>query len=848
MDSILERNQVNIEDEMRRSYLDYAMSVIIGRALPDVRDGLKPVHRRVLWAMHELGNTYNKPYKKSARVVGDTIGKYHPHGDTAVYDTVVRLAQEFSMRYPLVDGQGNFGSIDGDNPAAMRYTEVRLEKLTNEVLADIEKETVDFQPNYDESLSEPTVLPTKVPLLLVNGSEGIAVGMATKIPPHNMNEILDATTALLKNPEITVDQLIKIVPGPDFPTAGFIYGREEIHRGYREGRGVIQMRAKAAIDRIGRGDRERDAVVVTEIPYQVNKARLIEKIAELVNEKKLDGISEIRDESNREGIRIVIELKRDAVPQVILNKLYKLTPLQSSFGIINIAIVDGQPRLLTLKDMLEAFVEFRREVVRRRTEFDLRKAQARAHILEGLNKAIDALDYIIPLIRNSRSVDEAKGWLTGKNFATLNEVKSWRGITGGKPQDAFLKDLQKVIAGLAFSDIQAQAILDLQLRRLSALERQKILDEYEAIIKYIAELENILANESVLRQVIIDELQEVKKAFGDARRTMIIDAGVELSIEDLIPDEDVAITVTKAGYIKRTPVSTYSRQGRGGKGRLGATAKNDDFVEHLFIASTHAYLMIFTDDGQVYKIKVHEIPEAAAAARGKAVVNLVQLSSERKLVAVMPVRDFSEEIYLTMVTKQGVIKKTPLSDYQNIRASGINPINIDPGDELLDIIRTDGTCQIFIATHDGMAVRFNESDVRAMGRATRGVRGVNLRKDDYVVSVCAVSAAGDQKILSVSENGFGKQTTVDSYRLTKRGGKGVINMKTTAKTGKVVAAFPVEDDSEIMIITQQAKLIRLGVDKIRETGRSAQGVTLIKTGEDDRVTSASLLAVEEEEE
>jgi len=847
MDSILERNQINIEDEMRRSYLDYAMSVIIGRALPDVRDGLKPVHRRILFGMYESGNTSDKKYRKSAVPVGDVMGKYHPHGDSAIYDSIVRMAQDFSMRYPLVDGQGNFGSIDGDNPAAMRYTEVRLAKISNNILADIEKETVDFQPNYDDSRSEPKVLPTRIPLLLVNGSEGIAVGMATKIPPHNLTEILEAAIALIKEPTISVDNLIKIVPGPDFPTAGFIYGREEIHRAYREGRGVIQMRAKAAIDRIGRGDRERDAVVVTEIPYQVNKARLIEKMAELVNEKRLDGISEIRDESSREGMRIVIELKRDAVPQVVLNKLYKLTPMQSSFGIINIAIVDNQPRVLNLKEMLEYFVEFRREVVRRRTEFDLRKAQARAHILEGLNKAIDALDYIIPLIRNSRSVDEARGWLTG-NFATLGEVKSWRGITGGNAQDAFLKDLQRVVGGLAFSDIQAQAILDLQLRRLSALERQKILDEYEAIIKYMAELENILANESVLRQVIVDELQEVKKTFGDARRTMIIDAGVELSIEDLIPDEDVAITVTKAGYIKRTPVSTYSRQGRGGKGRLGATAKNDDFVEHLFIASTHAYLMIFTDDGQVYKMKVHEIPEAAAAARGKAVVNLIQLSSERKLVAVMPVRDFNEEIYLTMVTKQGVIKKTALSDYQNIRASGINAINIDPGDELLDIIRTDGTCQIFIATHDGMAVRFNESDVRAMGRATRGVRGVNLRKDDYVVSVCAVSKDGDERILSVSENGFGKQTQVNSYRLTKRGGKGVINMKTTAKTGKVVAAFPVEDDSEIMIITQQAKLIRLGVDKIRETGRSAQGVTLIKTGDDDRVTSASLLAIEEEEE
>ncbi len=832
---------------MRRSYLDYAMSVIIGRALPDVRDGLKPVHRRILFGMFEQGNTSAKPYRKSARAVGEVMGKYHPHGDAAIYDSIVRMAQDFAMRYPLVDGQGNFGSIDGDNPAAQRYTEVRLARLANEVLADIEKETVNFQPNYDDSLREPTVLPTRVPLLLVNGSEGIAVGMATKIPPHNLTEILNGCIALIKNPTITVDELIQLIPGPDFPTAGFIYGREEIVRAYREGRGIIQMRARAAIDRIGRGDREKDAIVITEIPYQVNKARLIEKIAELVNEKRLDGISELRDESNRLGMRIVIELKRDAIAQVVLNKLYKLTPMQSSFGIINIAIVDGQPKVLTLRQMLEYFVEFRREVVRRRTEFDLRKAQARAHILEGLNKAIDALDYIVPLIRNSRSVDEARQWLTG-NFSTLDEVSKWRGITGGKAEDAFLKDLRRVIGSLAFSEIQAQAILDLQLRRLSALERQKILDEYESVIKHIAELENILANEPVLRQVIIDELEEVKKTFGDARRTEIVDADVELSIEDLIKDEDVAITVTKAGYIKRTPVSTYSRQGRGGKGRLGATAKNDDFVENLFIASTHAYLMIFTEDGQVYKIKVHEIPEAAAAARGKAVVNLVQLSAERKLVAVMPVRDFSEVVYLTMVTKNGVIKKTALSDYQNIRANGINAINIDEGDELLEVIRTDGKQQIFVATHDGMAVRFQETDVRPMGRAARGVRGVNLRKGDYVVAVCAVSQEGIEKILSVSEKGFGKQTQVSSYRLTKRGGIGVINMKTTEKTGKVVSAFPVEEDSEIMIITQQAKLIRLGVDKIRETGRSAQGVTLIKCGEDDLVTSASLLASEAEEE
>src|SRR5215213_500448 len=838
--------QVDINKEMRDAYLQYSMSVIVGRALPDVRDGLKPVHRRVLFAMHELSNTHDKPYKKSARVVGDVIGKYHPHGDTAAYDTIVRMAQDFSLRYPLVDGQGNFGSIDGDNAAAMRYTEVRMSKLTNDLLADIEKETVDFQPNYDESLSEPTVLPTRFPNLLVNGSEGIAVGMATKIPPHNLTEILDATIALLKKPEITTDELIKLVPGPDFPTGGFIYGREEIHRAYREGRGIIQMRARAAIDRIGRGERERDAVVVTEIPYQVNKAKLIEKIAELVHEKKLDGISELRDESNREGMRIVVELKRDAIPQVVLNKLYKLTPMQSSFGIINLAIIDGQPRILNLKQMLEAFVEFRREVIRRRTEYELRKAQARAHILEGLNKAIDALDYIIPLIRNSRSIDEAKQWLTG-NFANLHEIKNWRGVSTDKTLAGFLKELEKTVGALAFSDLQAQAILDLQLRRLSALERQKIIDELEALLKHIAELEAILANDQLLRQVIIDELAEVKKNFGDARKTEIVDAGVELRIEDLIPDEDVAITVTNQGYIKRTPVSIYSKQGRGGKGRLGAKAKNEDFIEHLFIASTHAYLMIFTDDGQVFKMKVHEIPEAEPSARGKAVVNLVQLSSERKLVAVMPVRDFSEETYLTMVTKQGVIKKSALSEYQNIRVNGINAINIDDDDELLNVIRTDGKQQILIATHDGMAVRFNESDVRPMGRVARGVRGVNLRKGDFCVSVLAVSQEGTEKILSVSEQGYGKQTLVGNYRLTKRGGKGVINMKTTAKTGKVVAAFPVNEDSEIMIITQQAKLIRLGVDKIRETGRSAQGVMLIRTGEEDLVTSASLLEVPDDE-
>ena len=845
----LERHHITIEDEMRRSYLDYAMSVIIGRALPDVRDGMKPVHRRVLWAMHELGNVYNKPYKKSARVVGDVIGKYHPHGDTAVYDTIVRMAQDFSMRYPLIDGQGNFGSVDGDAPAAMRYTEVRMAKLTNEVLADIEKETVNFQPNYDESLSEPTVLPTRLPNLLLNGSEGIAVGMATKIPPHNLNEVVDATIAVLKDPETDIEDLLKIVKGPDFPTSGFICGREAIKESYRTGRGILQMRARAAIDRIGRGSQERDAVIITELPFQVNKAKLIERIAELANEKKLEGIAEVRDESDRHGMRIVVELKRDAVPQVVQNKLFKLTPMQSSFGIIYLAIVNGQPRVLNLKAILEHFIDFRREVVRRRTEYELRKARARAHVLEGLTKAIDALDYIVTLIRNSRSVDEAKQWLTG-NLKTTSEVKTWKGIPSNEPAAKYLPKLKKAMERLAFSDIQAQAILDLQLRRLSGLERQKIIDEYEGIIKLIAELEEILGNEKSLRRVIINELEDVKKEFGDARRTEITEAGTDYSIEDLIADEEVAITVTKNGYIKRTPVTTYQRQGRGGKGRFGAMAKNEDYVEHLFIASTHAYLMVFTDDGLVYKMKVHEVPDAAAASRGKAIVNLIQIPSDRKLAGVVPVREFSEGRFVLMVTRKGVIKKTSLADFQNIRSNGIIAINIDEGDELLDVVLTDGTKRIFIATNNGFAIRFDEKNARPMGRATRGTRGIDLRKDDVVVSLCAVSSDDSEKMLSVSEQGYGKQTPISTYRLQSRGGKGVINMKTTDKTGKVVAVFPVDADSEIMIITQQAKLIRLEAGAIRKTGRSAQGVRLIKTDEGDKVTSASLVeaAAEEEEE
>jgi DNA gyrase subunit A len=745
------------------------------------------------------------------------------------------------MRYPLIDGQGNFGSVDGDSAAAMRYTEARMARLTSEILADIEKETVDFQPNYDESLSEPKVVPTRVPTLLLNGSEGIAVGMATKIPPHNLTEIIDATITLLKKPNTKDEELLKIVPGPDFPTGGFIYGREGIRQAYLTGRGIIQMRARAGIDRIGRGMTERDAIIITEIPFQVNKARLIERIAELVNEKKLEGIADLRDESSRDGMRIVVELKRDAIPQIVLNKLYKLTPMQSSFGVINLAIVGGQPRVLTLKQMLEYFIEFRREVVRRRTEYDLRKARARAHILEGLNKAIDALDYIIPLIRNARSVDEARQWLTG-SFDGMAEVKQWKGTPSDVTLAGFIEKLKKIIRRLDFSELQAQAILDLQLRRLSALERQKILDEYEGIIRLIAELEDILSNEATLRRVIMQELEDVRRLFGDKRRTEIIDEGVDLSIEDMIADEEVAITVTKNGYVKRTPVTTYTRQGRGGKGRSGAsTGKNDDYVEHLFTATTHSYLMLFTDDGQVFKLKVHQIPDALPSARGKAFVNLVNIPSTRKLAGVVPVREFSEGRYVVMVTRKGVIKKTSLAEFQNIRTNGINAVNVDEGDELLDVILTDGTKRIFIATHDGLAIRFDEQDVRSMGRAARGVRGIDLRPTDYVVSVVAVSADDTEKMLSVSECGFGKQTPIKTYRLQSRGGKGVINMKTTEKTGKVVAVFPVDEESELMIITKQGKLIRIEAGDIRKTGRSAQGVRLIKTDGGDKVTSASML-------
>ena len=807
---------VNIEDEMRRSYLDYAMSVIIGRALPDVRDGLKPVHRRILYSMNEKGLVPGKPFKKSANVVGDVLGAYHPHGDSAVYDSMVRMAQDFSMRYPLIDGQGNWGSIDGDSAAAYRYTEARLTRIATELLADIEKETVKFVPNYDESRQEPTVLPTRIPNLLINGSDGIAVGMATKIPPHNLSEIIEATVHLLQTPNAKTSDLMKFVPGPDFPTGGFIYGREGIKQAYETGRGVLQLRARAAIDKIGRGAQERDAIVITEIPFQVNKSKLIEQIADLVNEKRIEGISEIRDETDRESsaqkkVRIVIELKRDAIAQIILNKLYKMTQMQISFGVINLSIVNGQPKVLPLVDTLNEFIIFRREVVRNRTMYDLKKAKMRAHILEGLKKAIDIIDEIIKLIRGSKSTEDAKSGL---------------------------------VTRLKFSEIQAQAILDMQLRRLAALERQKIIDEYEEVIKLIAELEEILSNERVLRNIIIKELRAVQKDYADERRTQIVDSGVELTLEDLIADENVVITLTHSGYVKRTPLTTYRAQRRGGTGRKGMSTRTEDVVSHIFIASTHSYLMVFTTMGTVYKLKVHEIPDALAAGRGKAMVNLINLPGTEKIAGVIPVRAFTEGQFAVMVTRLGVIKKTELSEFGNIRSNGIIAMGVDPDDELITVELTDGNKKIFIGTNDGMAICFEEEEVRDMGRQARGVRGITLKEGDFVVSVVAVN--GDEQMLTVTRNGFGKQTSLTEYRVQSRGGKGVINMKTTDKNGKVIAVMPVSKESQVLIITSLGKLIRIEAEQIRATGRSAQGVKLIDTSGGDLVASASLVEQQRE--
>jgi DNA gyrase subunit A len=804
MNEALEQIPVNIIDEMRRSYLDYAMSVIIGRALPDARDGLKPVHRRVLFAMSDLGNTYNKAYKKSARIVGDVIGKYHPHGDSAVYDTIVRLAQDFSIRYPLVDGQGNFGSVDGDSAAAMRYTEIRMSRLSDEMLADIDKETVNFGPNYDESLQEPLVLPAKFPNLLINGSSGIAVGMATNIPPHNLSEMIRATILQIENPEISLDELLAVVPGPDFPTAGYIYGRGGIRQAYETGRGIIIMRARAAIEKMAR---EREAIVVTEIPYQVNKARLIERIAELVRDKKLEGISDLRDESDRDGMRIVIELKKDEPAQVVLNNLYKMTPMQSSFGIILLAIVNNQPRVLTLKQALGCFIDHRKEVVRRRTIFELRKAEARAHILEGLKRALDLLDQIIELIRASKEPAEAR---------------------------------QGLVSRFGFSEIQAQAILDMRLQRLTGLEREKILHELEETLKMIARLKEILASELVLKGVIIDELRQVEEQFGDKRRTQIMDEEVEITLEDLIADEDVVITVTHSGYIKRTNASTYRNQGRGGKGRTGMATREEDIIDHIFIASTHSFMLVFTDKGKLYWLKVYEIPDVGAAGKGKAIVNLVNLSRDEKIASLVAVKDFDPEKYVIMATRKGIVKKTALVEYSNPRNAGIIAIGVDEDDRLIGCQLTEGNSDILLATRNGKAIRFGEDDVRPMGRTARGVIGIRLADGDYVVSMSACSEEG--KFLTITENGFGKRTAVAEYPKQGRGGGGVINVRISEKSGLVVNSLHIEDHSAAMLVTAQGKLIRIKLEGIRDTqGRATLGVRCIVPEEGDFVTSATLV-------
>lgn len=839
LDTTGQKIAVNIEDEMKRSYMDYAMSVIVGRALPDVRDGLKPVHRRCLYAMHDMGNDYNKPYKKSARVVGDVIGKYHPHGDTAVYDTIVRMAQDFSLRYLLVDGQGNFGSVDGDSPAAMRYTEIRMKQLTHELLADLEKETVAFTSNYDESLSEPAVLPAKFPNLLVNGSAGIAVGMATNIPPHNLTEVIDAIIALIANPEMTFDELLELVPGPDFPTGGTIYGRQGILDAYATGRGIIQIRAKAHVEVSKKQDRQ--SIVVTEIPYQVNKARLIISIAELVKEKKVEGISDLRDESDRDGMRIVIDLKKDENAEVLLNQLYKHTQMQTSFGINMLAIVNNRPKLLPLVEMMQCFVEHRREVVTRRTLFELKKAEARAHILEGLKIALDWLDAVIELIRASKNPDEAKqglmaGWFSDPVFLKKLEIAPL--------------DQQSFRPGVQLSEKQAQAILEMRLQRLTGLEREKIIQEYEDILRLIARLKEILGSDAEIMKIIVGELTEIRDRFGDKRRSEIIDRTAEISLEDTIEDEEMVVTVSHTGYIKRSAVDLYRAQRRGGKGKTGMKTKEEDFVEQLFIASTKDYLLFFTDMGRVYRIKVYEIPEGSRTTKGKAVVNLVNVQDGEKVTTILPVKDLNrEDLYLFMATRQGVVKKTPLVEYINIRTTGINAVNLDEGDKLIAVALTDGSKDIFLASRCGKAIRFSEEDARSMGRVTRGVRGMNLGSDDEVIGMEVVDpTATGSTIFTITENGFGKRTDLDEYRGQSRGGKGLITIKTSDRNGMVVDVMQVSDENELMVITDQGKILRVPVSGFSVIGRNTQGVRLMVTEEQEKIVAVAKLAEKDEDE
>jgi DNA gyrase subunit A len=798
---------VPIEEEMRKSYLDYAMSVIVGRALPDIRDGLKPVHRRVLFAMHELGLNWNRAYKKSARVVGEVLGKYHPHGDAPVYEALVRMVQEFSLRYPLVDGQGNFGSIDGDPPAAMRYTETRLAKIAHELLADIEKDTVDFTPNFDESLQEPLVLPTKVPNLLVNGSSGIAVGMATNIPPHNLSEVVDGLVRVIDDPEVSIDELIKLIPGPDFPTHGYIYGRGGIREAYTTGRGILTLRAKAHVEKM-RGGRE--AIIVTELPYQVNKASLMEKIGELVRDKKIEGISERRDESSREGIRIVLELGRGEMAQIVINQLYKHTQMQTTFGVIMLALVGRRPQVVNLKQMLQEFIAFRREVVTRRTKYDLARAEERAHILEGLRKAVDQLDLVIRLIRQAESPDAAK--------------------------DALMRQL-------ALSEIQAKAILDMRLQRLTQLERHKIVEEHEQTLALIADLKGILASEQRLLGIIKDELAALKEEFGDARRTEILAETADLTIEDLLADEDMVVTITRSGYIKRTHVEAYRSQKRGGKGVTGMETKEEDIVEDLFVASTHAFLLFFTNRGKVHWLKVHEIPEGGRQAKGKAMANVLSLGEGERVATCVPVRDFESGGYILFATKQGKVKKTELLAFSHPRAGGIQAITLEDGDEVMGARRTDGQREVLLSTKQGMIIRFPEDEVRPMGRTAAGVRGIDVDEGDQVIAAETIKEG--VTILTVTERGYGKRTPLDEYRLQGRAGKGIIDIKTAGRNGAVVGMLQVREGDDILVVTTKGKIIRVHADEVTSQGRNTMGVRIIELDPDDQVGNLARVEAEQ---
>ncbi len=802
---------VDIEEEMKGSYIDYAMSVIVARALPDVRDGLKPVHRRVLFGMNDLGLASNRPYKKSARIVGEVLGKYHPHGDSAVYDTMVRMAQEFSLRYPLVEGQGNFGSIDGDSPAAMRYTEVRLSRAAEEMLRDLEKNTVDFVPNFDDTLKEPTVLPALVPNLLVNGTSGIAVGMTTNMPPHNLSEVIDGCISVIDTPSLTDDKLIKIIKAPDFPTGGIIYGYEGVKDAYKTGRGRILVRAKASIE-TGKGDRQ--SIIVTEIPYQVNKSALIEKIADLTREKRIEDISDIRDESDRDGLRVVIELKRDANALVVLNNLYKHTQMQTTFGVIMLALVDGRPHVLTLRQCIDHFLKHRNEIVVRRAKYELEEAEKRAHILEGYLVALDNIDEMIKIIKKAKDVPTAQ---------------------------------EQLMKRFKLSEIQAKAILDMRLQKLTGLERKKVQDEYKELIQLIERLKSILGSKNLQLKIIKDELQEIKKKYGDERRTGIVLKAEEFSIEDMIAEEDVVITISHSGFIKRFPVSGYRRQARGGKGITGATTKEHDFIEHMFIASTHNYILFFSDKGKCYWLKVHEIPEAGRQARGKSIVNLIAKGPDENIAAFVTVQQFDDKHYVAMVTEQGLIKKTSLTEYSNVRKSGITAITMRKGDVLKDVKLTDGTQDIIIGTHNGFAIRFGESEARPMGRTAAGVRAVRLKKDDKVVGAVAIKRK-TTSILVVAEHGFGKRSELDEYRISHRGGNGVFTIKATDKTGKMVAIKEVLENDDIVVVTSQGVVIRQPAKTIRMAGRNTQGVRLIRLDPSDRIADIAVVPSEEEKE